>query len=90
VTDLDVFDNPTVPMQHARFARAGFTAIPNLTVASFFYGNGQYRATVRLTPKGAPVPLSDSTIMGLITQALTLREAFGLTDAPSTTAEEAA
>jgi hypothetical protein len=83
---LDVFDAATVDLNTAAYARAGFTAIPNCEVVSFFYSNGEYRTTVRLAPKGAPVPISARTIAELVTRALTLREALGL----SISAEEAA
>lgn len=78
---LDVFDHGSVPNAMAQAARAGFGAIPDCRVTSFILSGGKYRASMRFSPKGAPVSLTADTIAELVTTA---------TDIAAATRQEAA
>lgn len=74
---LDACDHPSVPNAVSAAARAGFGAIPECRVLSFFLSNGQYRAQLRFSKNGASVTLTARTLGELVTDALAIHQSLG-------------
>lgn len=74
---LDVFDHPSVPHAMARAARAGFGAISGCIVTSFLCGRGRYHTTLKLSPNGASITLTTTTVNEACEEALRLATQLG-------------